>query len=209
MNSALTSHLKHEQHELVLRRANYQILTLALVEAGFAADRLSVLDPGCLTNLLVTEKRKAEWVQVYLNALAANVDLETFPDISECELGSATDTELAGSFATLTTALTGTNNDILFTARKRGVSGNIIQVQYLNGGASQPLTLTLTGSLIKVNLATDGASAVTTTASQILTAISLDTNVKSLIKPVLAAGNTGAGVVTVMAATNLSGGTDF
>lgn len=209
MNFALTSHLQYEGNDLLVRRANYSILQLALDAAGYDENRFAILEPACQTNLLVMEKRKAQWVQVYLNALAANVDLETFPDINDCELAAFDGAEQAGNNATLTTALTGNNNDILFTARKSGVSGNIIQIQYFNPATpSQPLSVTLTGSLIKVNLATNASSQITTTASEILTAIANSTQAKSLVKPVLAAGNNGVGIVTALAATNLTGGTD-
>ena len=210
MNYALTTHLQYEQNDLLVRRANYAILKLSLGENGYDENRFAVLEPACQTNLLVVEKRKAQWVQVYLNALAAKVDLETFPDINDCEMGTTDGIATSGTYATLTTALVGNNNDILYTARKRGISGNIIQVQYVDPATpSQPLTFDLVGSLIKVNLRTNASSQIVTTAEEILTGISEASHVKSLVKPVLAAGNNGTGIVTVLAATNLAGGEDF
>ncbi|MEW6031965.1 MAG: S-layer homology domain-containing protein [Bacillota bacterium] len=109
--------------------------------------------------------------------------------------------------ATLTTALTGDNNDLTFTAKvypRR--HGNNITVEYKNLGANQTLSIAVTDSAITVNLATDGTGAITSTATGIKAAIEAHAGASALVSVSVATGNNGSGVVTAMTATNLSGG---
>lgn len=116
-------------------------------------------------------------------------------------------TEVTPPKAALTTALTGTNNDLVFTARKGGPGGNSLQIAYVDpGAASQPLSVVVAGFLITVNLATSGASAITSTAAQIKSAIALDADANALVTVANAASNDGTGVVTALTATALTGG---
>lgn len=109
--------------------------------------------------------------------------------------------------ATLTTALTGANNDMVFTADTAGSGGNAITVAYVDPAAiSQSLGVVVAGSAITVNLATDGAGAITSTAAQVKTAIDASGPAAALVNVANAGGDTGAGVVTAMAAAALSGG---
>ncbi|HWT40062.1 MAG TPA: hypothetical protein VN081_02220 [Dongiaceae bacterium] len=118
--------------------------------------------------------------------------------------------------ATYTTALAGTNEDLVFTAVQkgyltnpaRGVLGNGVTVAYVNNGASKPLLVTVSGLAITVQLATNSSSVITSTGSQVMAAINSTDAVKPLITASLAAGNTGAGLVTVMTAKSLTGGAD-
>lgn len=125
-----------------------------------------------------------------------------------CQEGDSSWTDCASAEvdATLTTALTGTNNDLTFTGKPRGALGNVITVAYVNAGASQTLLVTVTGNAISVRLATNGSSVITSTASQVLAAIIASAPATALVTAVLAVGNTGAGVVTALTATNLAGG---
>lgn len=119
-----------------------------------------------------------------------------------------------GTAATLTTALTGTNNDLVFTARSKGTFGNNITIQYTNpGAASQSLSLTVTEKAVNISLATDSGSVITTTAAQIKTFIETNANANvffasALIGVAYAGGNDGSGIVTTMSATALNGGAD-
>jgi hypothetical protein len=115
-------------------------------------------------------------------------------------------TDLAPQKATLTTALTGADNDLTFTARAAGPGGNSITVGYVVSGVNTPLGVTVSGFAITVNVATDGAGTATSTASQVLAAIQGNQDAVALVTAALATGNSGAGVVTAMAATALSGG---
>lgn len=120
-----------------------------------------------------------------------------------CEMEGATNPVAASVTATLTTALTGANNDLVFTAVPVGAAGNAISVQYLNPGLpSIGLSVAVAAGAIVVTLATNGSSVITTTAAQIAALAGLG----SLVTIANAGGNDGTGVVTAMAATNLSGG---
>lgn len=110
-------------------------------------------------------------------------------------------------FATLTTSLAGTNNDLVFTARDPGSKGNGITVAYVDpGAASQSLAVTVSGSAISVSLATNAGSAITSTAAQVKTAIEALFNADRLVVISNAGGNDGTGVVTALSATALAGG---
>lgn len=113
------------------------------------------------------------------------------------------------AYATLTTALTGTNNDLKFTAVNRGVGGNDITVAYVVSGASTPLSVDVTGTDIVVNVETDGSSAAVSTADEVMDAVNGDAAAAALVSAALASGNDGTGVVTALAETPLAGGTDW
>jgi hypothetical protein len=108
--------------------------------------------------------------------------------------------------AALTTALTGANNDLVFTARRGGENGKNVTIRYVDpGAASQALSVTVAGSAITVNLATNGSSVITSTAAQIRDAVNGDATASGLVFAANAAANDGTGVVTAMAATPLAG----
>lgn len=112
--------------------------------------------------------------------------------------------------SSLTTALTGTNNDLKFTSVGRGVGQNLVTITYVDPpGNNAALGVSVTGNAITVNLATDGSSAVTSTAAQVAAAIAASTPAAALVTVANAAGNDGTGVVTALAPTALSGGTAY
>lgn len=115
-------------------------------------------------------------------------------------------TDLTPPKASLTTALTGTNNDLTFTAKKGGPGGNSIRIEYVVAGNNTPLTVVVSGYDITVNVATSGAGAATSTAAQIMTALQSNSDVQRLIDVANAASNDGTGVVTALSLTALSGG---
>ncbi len=109
--------------------------------------------------------------------------------------------------ATLTTNLTGDNNDLVYTSVDKTDEANDITVKYTDPyAASQSLNVSVTGNDIDVSLATDGSGAITSTASQVKTTIDANQDASDLVTVANAAGNDGSGVVTAMAKTNLSGG---
>lgn len=128
--------------------------------------------------------------------------------IKFCQAGDNdwTDCATPGVAAVLTTALTGANNDLKFTALELGPDGNNITVAYINAGASKPLVVSVVGSAISVQLATNGSSTITSTGSTVLAAIIASTAASALVSAALAPANTGAGLVTVLTATHLAGG---
>lgn len=111
--------------------------------------------------------------------------------------------------ASLATALSGANNDLVFTAVKRGQSGNAISVRYVVSGNNTALSVSVSGTAITVNVATDGGGAATSTASQVKTAVNASTPAKALVSAELAPSNSGAGVVAALSATKLSGGRSY
>ncbi|MBW2061119.1 MAG: flagellar hook-basal body complex protein [Deltaproteobacteria bacterium] len=110
-------------------------------------------------------------------------------------------------FASLTTALPGADDDITFTAVSGGARGNNITITYVDPGALRATTdvTDVTGTAITVTLAHDGTS-ITATANDVLAAIAASTEAGNVLTA--AAVGAGTGVVTAMAATNLSGGSD-
>jgi len=115
----------------------------------------------------------------------------------------------AGVKASLTTNLTGDNNDLVWTWKAPGTQGNNIKVKYTDpGGNSKPLEVKFSNNLIDISLATDGAGAITTTAAQITAAVAADEILKDKVTTANATGNDGTGVVTAISATALTGGTN-
>ncbi len=119
--------------------------------------------------------------------------------------------EAVSAQAVLSTALTGNNNDIDYTAVPYGAKGNDISIAYVDPEAADAeLSVSVTGSdtegwLITVNLATDELEAITTTADLLKAA--LDTaDVSALVTYADKAANDGSGVVTALASTPLAGG---
>lgn len=111
--------------------------------------------------------------------------------------------------ASATTVMGGTNNDLVFTAKSAGAAGNNITITLIDpAGASKPLLVSVGGTAITVYLATSGGSAITTTATQLKAAIEANNTASNLVTVANAAANDGSGVVTALALTNLSGGSD-
>jgi len=115
-------------------------------------------------------------------------------------------TDITPPKASLTTALAGANNDLVFTAKKGGTWGNSIQVEYIDpGGTTATLSVVVSGFLITVNLARV-ASAISTIASDISTAIAASRDASDMVTVANSGADTGAGLVIALSATNLSGG---
>lgn len=118
-------------------------------------------------------------------------------------------TQTTGTKATATTSLTGTNNDLVYTAKNAGVAGNQITVEYVDpAGNSKPLLVSAAGNTITVYLATGGGGAISSTAAQVKAAIEANSTAANLVTVANAAANDGTGTVTAMALMNLSGGAD-
>lgn len=107
------------------------------------------------------------------------------------------------SFLTLGTA----NAKLSFMAKVPGTAGNAYTVRYVNPGtASAALSIGVVGTAITVNLATNGASAITTKANDIANAINVyATPANALVQAYVPPGSDGTGVVVAVAATNLAG----
>ena len=95
--------------------------------------------------------------------------------------------------------------DITYTAVASGTGGNSITITYLNPGIpSQSLSVTVVSNAITVHLATDGGSALTSTATQIQAAVAASIPASALVTAVVT--GTGSNVETAVAATHLAGG---
>lgn len=109
--------------------------------------------------------------------------------------------------ASFTTSF-GSNADLLYTSKATGVAANSITIRYVVAGNSTALSVSVSGSAITVNLATDSGGAPTSTASQVLAAVQASAPATALVASALAPGSSGAGVPAALSATPLAGGTD-
>ena len=113
-----------------------------------------------------------------------------------------------GNFAKLTTNLTGTNNDLIYTSKHANEDANDITVSYVDPGqASQSLNISVTDTDITVNLGTDGSGDISSTANDIITAIEADEDASTLVSVSLTDGSDGTGIVTATSIMSLTGGT--
>lgn len=109
------------------------------------------------------------------------------------------------SAATLSTSLTGTNNDLDFTAVTAGLAGNLITIAYVNPGAETASeSVSVSGTAITVTLRS--VSSTLSTAAQVKAAIEANAEADALVSVANKSGNDGSGVVTAMTATALAGG---
>lgn len=110
--------------------------------------------------------------------------------------------------ATLDTNLTGADNDLHYEAKVGGVVGNAITITYTDpGGTTAAFSVAVVANAITVNLAR-AASAITTTANDIIAGILASAPASALVNVSLKTGNSGAGIVTALGATHLAGGAE-
>jgi len=122
---------------------------------------------------------------------------------------AATTGRVEKAAASYTTVLSGANNDLVWTAigQFQGVLGNSISIAYVDpSGASHALPVTVTGNAISVSLATDTSSAITSTAAQVEAAVEAHAVAGLMVSAANSVSDSGAGVVTALSATHLSGG---
>lgn len=94
---------------------------------------------------------------------------------------------------------------LTLTADTAGIAGNTLSIRLRNPGAnSSALSVSLSGSAITVNLATDSSGVITSTPAAIKTALDANAPIAALVN--VTSG--GAGVVKPTATTRLSGGLD-
>lgn len=108
-----------------------------------------------------------------------------------------------GVAATLTTGAPGTDR-IAWSAKTAAAAGNSITVALIESGNDTPLSITVASQAITVHLATDNEGAATSTAAQVVAAITAHAGASALVT----AASTDTGVVSAAAATPLAGGTD-
>jgi len=112
--------------------------------------------------------------------------------------------------ATVTTALAGANNDLIFTSRWN--AGKAVSIVYLDPGAinypGQVDAFDVAGVALIVVLLRRAAGAIAMTAAEIITAIRANPLADSLVDVQNAAANDGTGAVIALALTALAGGVD-
>lgn len=110
--------------------------------------------------------------------------------------------------ASVVTGVVADDNAIGWTAQDAGAAGNGITVALVNNGISQDLSVDVAGDAITVSLETDGASAVTSTAADVETAIGDHAASDALVAVTDSSTSDGTGVVVEEPATNLGSGAD-
>lgn len=117
-----------------------------------------------------------------------------------------------GVQATLSCNPAGDDNALTFTAVAYGADGNSITIEYVDPAANDAeLSVSVTDTAITVNLATDEAGLITSTAADVLAAIEAAPAADALVTVVIDASDTGAGddgsgVVTALASAPMTGG---
>jgi len=107
--------------------------------------------------------------------------------------------------AALTSNMTNVDADLTLTAVPVGHLGNAISIEYIDpADVNQALGIVVTGNKITVNLATDGAGAITSTAALVKAAINADAD--ALLLVAAEDENAGAGIGNAKAEASLTGG---
>ena len=103
----------------------------------------------------------------------------------------------------------GSDNALKVTSKEPGTAGNDITFRVVVAGANTALSVSVTGSAITVNSATNGSSAATSTADAIVDALNASTPAKALASFTSAVEDSnGTGVVGAVSVANLTGGQD-
>lgn len=123
------------------------------------------------------------------------------------EVSISDDQTVVAALPTYTTALTGTNNDLVWTAKAPyyGDKGKAITITYLDPGAvSQTESIEVHGYGIVVNLATDSSGNITSTGDTIKATLLAHTVAAAMVTAVDDTGNDGSEAVTAMASQRLT-----
>lgn len=108
--------------------------------------------------------------------------------------------------AAVSTSLSGSNNDLTFTAREAGPAAQEISIEYAQWNKAY-LRVDVDGKAIKVFVQLSGVHGDPIhTANDVLAGLEASAQAMALISVALKTGNDGTGTVTEMAATNLEGG---
>ena len=123
------------------------------------------------------------------NSLAAAKALAILPD--------------RGIAASLETGTAGTDL-IRWVARVAGAEGNDLRVKLVGAGTNTPLSVQVSNRTIQVNLGTDSAEAVISTAAEVVAAVTALPEAEQLV----GVSTEGAGIAQPVAETPLTGGRD-
>ena len=186
---------------LTTQKVEYPDCRIYLATALGSADTVRCLSGKCLTPVSVSGVKNvsfdAGWDTEKIMFLR---DTAKRTVLKQKEWSASADTVMVKTCATLTTAITGLDNDIVYTHVEGGTSGNNISIEYVTPGAGA-LAIVVTGTDIVITPNT------ATTAAQLVEAFNKNGQCQDLnVRADLLAGESGAGTLAVMAPTHLSGG---
>jgi len=111
--------------------------------------------------------------------------------------------------ATLVFGSTSANTGVTVTSKLTGILGNKVSLILKNPKAnSAALSVSVSSQAITVLLATGSTGAITTTAAQLISALTANTDAAALATFTATSPSTGAGIVAALPLTYLSGGAD-
>ena len=170
-----------------------------------AAQVKAAIENHLEANALVTVTKKADddGVGTTTNLLTGVVTA-----MAETALTSgATGAPVNAAAATLTTSMTGADNDIVLTARPKGAAGNDITIELVDPGEDKTSeTVAVTGTNIVVTLRK--STATLSTATQLVAALKASLPAMRLVTAAVKGGDSGAGNVIALAHTHLASGAD-
>jgi hypothetical protein len=160
---------------------------------------------------IIQEKITQDGVSCSVAAIGERTRALAYAAISAGDRVCAADTSgrIKTAAATLTTALAGANNDLVFTAigAFQGAIGDAITIEYIDpSAASQSLAVTVHGLRIRVSLATDTSGTITSTAALIAAAIAAHATAGLMVSAANSGSDDGSGVVIAMSEAGLTGG---
>lgn len=96
---------------------------------------------------------------------------------------------------------------VVFTMVAGGTAGNAYTMRFLDPGApGSPLTVSLVGTVITANLATDGGGVITSTIAQVVAALAADGAIAAVVTGSIESG--GAELATAFGPTSFDSGAD-
>lgn len=120
---------------------------------------------------------------------------------------------MANTPASLSTALTGNNNDLDWTAVADGTEGNYIAIKYTDPGTDAASEESISvdydggpGGCVLIDITLRNVGDVLSTADEIKAALLADAEASALVTAADKAANDGSGAVIAMAATRLASG---
>lgn len=123
----------------------------------------------------------------------------------ECSPGGAVIFDFQLNTNAVPATFTDGSGSLLFASSVYGTGGNATTIQLVNPGAANvPLSVAVAGSAVTVTLATDGASALTSTWSQVAAAINGSAAAAALMSAVVL--QNGSTVAAAIGLTNLASG---
>lgn len=177
-------------------------LSISAVPLGFCTFKNALY---VWTNSSIYKYSSSTWTIVYPGAINCLLPTSTylfmFPDGARPKRSLTGDVDVESAAVGITN-VAGANNDLVFTAKYLGPTGNLITVTYVDDVSNpNPPTVTVVDRNITIHI-----DAGVTTASAVKTAIEGDVFANDLISVAYRSGNTGAGTVPAMSAVTLSGG---